>query len=111
MAALTSTIIAGLALATAAVGTTYAISSGQSAKKAGKTAREVADSKQKSLEDAFYKKEEQNDADASQTNLRSRQKTQKQLAAAEGRNSTILTSPLGVPGDAGAGSKKTVLGN
>lgn len=111
MGAVTTAIILGTLAATAAVGTAATISNSNSQKKAAKTAMNIQEAKQKALEDAFYKKEEQSDADATQTNMRTRQKTQKSLAASEGRNSTILTSPLGIPGDAQTGTKKTVLGN
>lgn len=109
MAALTAALIATAVAATAA--TAMSVSNANSQKKAAKTAMNIQETKQKALEDAFYKKEEQNNADETQTNMKTRQNTMKSLAAAEGRNSTILTSPLGVPGDAGTGSKKTVLGN
>lgn len=109
MAALTAALIATAVAATAA--TVASVSNANSQKKAAKTAMSIQEEKQKKMEDALYKKEEQNNADETQTNMKTRQNTLKSLAAAEGRNSTILTSPLGVPGDTQTGTKKTVLGN
>lgn len=113
-----STIIAASALAVAAAGTGYSIYSAEEAKsKAEREANEQEKRQEKILADQKAQREqikadeaELQDSLTQEAERDTQKARQRSLAAgAQGRGSTILTSPLGVPGSANTAGK-TLLG-
>lgn len=107
MAAVTAAVIgAGVALA----GTAYQISEANNAKKDAKTAATQARARNDSAlrqANAQLAKEE-----AIRTRDQAKMRVRAQAAGGgQGRASTILTSPLGVTGNAGQPGNKTILGS
>lgn len=105
--------IAGVVGAASAAGTgAYSIVEANEQKKEGKDAA----ARQRAEQERLIKEKQQKEADAAtlekatmqRDQLRQGQKTK--AAAAGGRAGTILTSPLGLPGDLGSGGK-TILGS
>ena len=102
-------VAAAVALAGAATAGASIYNSNQANKSAEKQMNAQLE-QQKSLEDQLYgrtqKEESQANANAVQRQAKERQR--QLAAAASGRKSTILTSPLGVTGDQSTGAQKTV---
>jgi hypothetical protein len=115
MPAFTS-ILAGAALAASAGGTAYNIvKSNQAADDAKKQAEEQA-AKQAQLEAEAKKRAADEESLAASTAARDQARSrQKRMASgAQGRQSTLLTGPLGITGAEGAGQAaggKTLLGS
>lgn len=96
-------IIAAAALGATAFGITSAVSSSRRAEKESERQRQQASQ----LESEFRAEERNRERSEAGTQARQRQRTR--AAAAQGRRSTILTSPVGVVGEA-EGERKTLLG-
>jgi len=104
--AITASIIAASAAVSAGTSIYGAVQSKKAGKKAENAANDQAIAQQKLLDEAKAKSA----TDTSIADRDAARKKQRNAAlAAQGRNSTLLTGPLGVVGDIGS-TGKTILG-
>ncbi|MCK5607205.1 hypothetical protein KAR91_35305 [Candidatus Pacearchaeota archaeon] len=116
-AATTSAIVAGTVITAGTVAGTASIVSGakKRAEAAEKSAKgQIARSRAETdKEIAALEKQQSLEASGKQeatVRKTAREKQRRKIASAEGRRSTILTSPLGVPGVGSTGGKKELTG-
>lgn len=112
MAAVTTAVAAVAAVAIAAGGTAYQISESKKQQKEAKKEMERQRARQNELDDEAKRRLENEESEergiATRNAARNRQRAL--AAGAQGRRDTILTSPLGVQGEAAPTAGKTLLG-
>lgn len=104
-----STIIAAASLAVAAGSAAYSIKSSEDAKGDAKVESKKREAAAKRQTDALYDKQASEEKEQQTEATRAQALEQKRAKAGISRRDTILTSPLGVTGDANTAGK-TLLG-
>lgn len=95
-------------LIAAAVGTAaFGIVSSNQARKESRKQSQAAQAQTSALEQSFLA--EQENLEKSEAGRKARDKQKSRAASATGRRSTLLTSPIGIVGEA-EGARKTLLG-